>query len=180
MARGEQLHVFSNFGLSLIFIDGGELIDSERAFLSKYIAKCPENYWEVFWFLLHNEYFGIYPRLDLGIKLLLENDSFSELSNTINFIFRKQLDYGYRGLTENNEVKNLCKRVAQIKSRDGLSIELKQFMLLLYMIGPYEPELQEYKEYAMDETVINSLLALSKCPELKELLAQHLARYSAK
>jgi energy-coupling factor transporter ATP-binding protein EcfA2 len=180
LTRERQVHVFSNFGLSLIFIDGGELIDSERAFLSKYIAKCPENYWKVFWFLLHNEYFSIYPRLDLGIKLLLENDSFSELSNTINFIFRKQLDYGYRGLTENNEVKDLCKRVAQIKSRDGLSIELKQFMLLLYTIGPYEPELQEYKEYAMDETVINSLLALSKCPELKELLAQHQARYSTK
>lgn len=130
--------------------------------------------------MLHNEYFGIYPRLDLGIELLLENNSFSELSNTINFIFRKQLDYGYRGLTENNEVKDLCKRVAQIKSRDGLSIELKQFMLLLYMIEPYEPELQEYKEYAKDETVINSLLALSKYPELKELLAQHRARYSTK
>lgn len=76
------------------------------------------------------------------------------------------------------------------RNRSDTSVELRNaelFNCYLKQINSKYDEfnfsqfvMQEYKEYAMDETVINSLLALSKCPELKELLAQHQARYSTK
>ena len=43
---------FDNFGLSLIFIDSGEITETEIEFLKKYIAVDPRNYWPIFGFYL--------------------------------------------------------------------------------------------------------------------------------
>lgn len=44
--------VFNNFGLSLIFIDGGEISEFEIKYIKQYINKHESNYWHVFWHLL--------------------------------------------------------------------------------------------------------------------------------
>lgn len=89
--------LFNNFGLSLIFIDGGEIIENELNFLKKYIARDPSNYWPIFWFLLKNEYSSVSPRLDLGIRLLVKDRSSNEVFKTFDSFFDDRYVYRYYG-----------------------------------------------------------------------------------
>lgn len=167
----EHRRSFHNFGLSLIFIDGGEIIESEIAFLKEYIAKSSGNYWEVFWFLLVNEYSNVSPRLDLGIKLLIEDKSFDEISSIVNFFFADRHDYRYRGSDDKRKVSILCDWLEQINKLYGsFSMELKQFLVVLCAIDQYELDLREYSKYVLEEPVFTSLIELVQCIELKDCL----------
>lgn len=171
--RKERQRSFHNFGLSLIFIDGGEIIESEILFLKEYIKKDSSKYWNVFWFLLANEYSNVSPRLDLGMKLLIEDKSFDEIFNIVNFFFADRHDYRYRGSDDKRKVSILCDWIEQIKKLNGsLSIELKQFLLVLFAIDTHEFDLRRYSKYVLEEPVYTSLCDSTHCTELKECLQE--------
>lgn len=168
-----QHRSFRNFGLSLIFIDGGEIVESEIVFLKDYIAKDLKHYWNVFWFLLANEYSNVSPRLDLGMKLLIEDNSFDEISSIVNFFFADRHDYRYRGSDDKRKVFILCDWLEHIKKSNGsLSMELKQFLLVLCAIDPYEFDLREYNKYVLEDPVYTPLYESIQCTELKVCLQE--------
>lgn len=155
---------FNNFGLSLILVDGGEIIESEINFLKKYVADDPENYWSIFWFLLKNEYSIVCPRLDLGIRLLIEDRSSDDILKTFHVFFS---DHNYYRSEDTDNVSTLCDYLDQIERQNGtLSIELKQFIILLCSYDPYEPRLRQYRQFLLEESVYTALLKLLQGTEL--------------
>ena len=159
--------LFNNFGLSLIFIDGGEIIENELNFLKKYIARDPSNYWPIFWFLLKNEYSSVSPRLDLGIRLLVKDRSSNEVFKTFDSFFDDRYVYRYYGGDDKRRVSILSDWLEHIQKQNGLlSLELKQFIVLLCSYDPHEPRLHQYRRFVLEESVYTALLELLQGTEL--------------
>lgn len=159
--------LFNNFGLSLIFIDGGEIIENELNFLKKYIARDPNNYWPIFWFLLKNEYSSVSPRLDLGIRLLVKDRSSNEVFKTFDSFFDDRYVYRYYGGDDKRRVSILSDWLEHIQKQNGLlSLELKQFIVLLCSYDPHEPRLHQYRRFVLEESVYTALLELLQGTEL--------------
>lgn len=156
--------LFDNFGLSLILIDSGKIIESEIIFLKKYIAKSPSEYWPIFWFLLRNEYSMVNPRLGLGIRLLLEDRTSSDVVKTLDSFFNDR--YPYKA-EDNRKVSILSDWLEHIQKKNGfLSLELKQFIVLLCSYDPHEPRLRQYRRFVLEEPVYTALLELLQGTEL--------------
>lgn len=159
--------LFNNFGLSLIFIDGGEIIENELNFLKKYIARDPSNYWPIFWFLLKNEYSSVSPRLDLGIRLLVKDRSSNEVFKTFDSFFDDRYVYRYYAGDDKRRVSILSDWLEHIQKQNGLlSLELKQFIVLLCSYDPHEPRLHQYRRFVLEESVYTALLELLQGTEL--------------
>lgn len=159
--------LFNNFGLSLIFIDGGEIIENELNFLKKYIARDPSNYWPIFWFLLKNEYSSVSPGLDLGIRLLVKDRSSNEVFKTFDSFFDDRYVYRYYGGDDKRRVSILSDWLEHIQKQNGLlSLELKQFIVLLCSYDPHEPRLHQYRRFVLEESVYTALLELLQGTEL--------------
>jgi DNA replication protein DnaC len=164
---------FYNFGLSLIFIDGGEIVESEMAYIKDYIARNPSNYWEVFWFLIANEYSEVSPRMDFGLQLLIECKSFGEISNIVTEFFADRHDYRYSSSNNKRKAAILRDWLEHIeKQNTSLSMSLKQFLVILCAIDPYEFELNEYNEYVLEDVVYNALCESVQCEELVSLIQE--------
>ena len=154
--------LFNNFGLSLIFIDGGEIIENELNFLKKYIARDPSNYWPIFWFLLKNEYSSVSPRLDLGIRLLVKDRSSNEVFKTFDSFFDDRYVYRYYGGDDKRRVSILSDWLEHIQKQNGLlSLELKQFIVLLCSYDPHEPRLHQYRRFVLEESVLYSIARIT-------------------
>ena len=63
--------VFHDFGIALIFQDSQNILEFEKDYIKLQIIKEPKLYWEVFWYLLRNEYAGVNPDLELAVTLLV-------------------------------------------------------------------------------------------------------------
>lgn len=165
--------LFDNFGLSLIFIDGGEITENELNFLKKYIARDPSNYWPIFWFLLKNEYSSVSPRIDLGIRLLVKDRSSDEVFKTIDSFFDDRNDYRYYGGDDKRWVSILSDRLEHIQEQNGsLSLELKQFIVLLCSYDPHEPRLRQYRRFVLEQSVYAALLELLQGTELMDSIQE--------
>ena len=168
-----QGRAFNNFGLSLIFIDGGEIVESELEYIRGCIAKHPENYWSVFRFLLANEYSEMSPRLELGIRLLIDGRSFDEISNIVDIFFSDRHDYRHTGSDDKRNVSVLCDWLEHIEKQNGtLSVALKQFLVLLCAIEPYEYVLCKYKQFVLEDAVYLSLCESIQCAKLKACIQE--------
>ena len=162
-----QRRFFQNFGLSLIFVDSGEITESEISFLKKYIAKSPNYYWSIFWFLLKNEYSSISPRLDIGIRLLIEDRTSDEIFKILDYFLADQ--YGYYSTYDERNVSILDKYLVDIKKHNGsLSFELKEFIILLCAYTPYEPILRPYRRFVLEESIYKNLLESLHNTKLKD------------
>lgn len=73
----DRQEVFSNFGLSLVFQAASDLLDFELEYIVKCFAKDPSSFWDVYKFLLRNEYAGAKPNTKLLTSLVLENALYS-------------------------------------------------------------------------------------------------------
>ena len=165
--------VFSNFGLSLIFIDGGEIVENEVKFLENYIARSPRNYWPIFWFLLKNEFSFLSPRLDLGVRLLIRGRPSDQVVKTLDTFFDDRHDSGYYGGDDKRRVSILSDWLAHIQKKNGfLSLELKQFIVLLCSYNPNEPRLHQYRRFVLEESVYTSLLELLQGTELMDSIQE--------
>lgn len=154
----EKEYLFTCFGLSLIFLTGGPMIKSEIDFLKGYVARRPENYWNMVDFLLANEYSKVSPRADLAIKLLIEKRSYKEVSDIFDVLQRTRNElFEYR--RKYYDIQNLCEWIKYLNEEDGgLSIELKQFLSLVCIFKPYEYELYKYRRFILEEAVCDGLI----------------------
>ena len=169
--RIREHRVFRVFGLSLIFIDGGDVAESEIEFLKEYIDKDSRNYWNFFRFLLSNEYSNLGPRLDLGMKLL-EYKTIEEMSKIFEYLFEYEHFHSQQGLVSERKVDNLCKWLRIIKKKNGyLSEHLKSFLVLLCAIVPqHDYALYKYKQIVLEDEVYTYLQESIKCPKVRKTI----------
>lgn len=73
----------------------------------------------------------------------------------------------YSSIDDKRNVDNLSDFLNKLKEQNGdFSFELKQFMLLISAIEPDEYQLDEYKEFALDEDIFNTLKRKVGIPEI--------------
>jgi len=115
---------FNNFGFSLIFSEG----DNIASFEIEYILHCMKNdcqhYWDIFWFLLGNEYSGFKPNIQLAVDMLecCENDELPE--KILEFFFADSTDKYYSYSNKERRVDNLKEWLDVIKKIMGLYLRV--------------------------------------------------------
>ena len=178
----EEKRLFNNIGMSLIFTDFSDLKDFELDYISKYIIKNPLAFWKIFYFLLQNEYTDNTPDVSLALEILLNNHSYEEICKIINAFFNdKEKFYSYISSNEPRQIEVLCDYLDMLKQAKGdFSFELKQFLLLIATIESDENLLYEFKEFALDTKVFDSLKERVKSSELIDDLEKIKERLLAK
>ena len=164
---------FNNFGLSLAFSEG----DNIASFEIDYILHCIENdchhYWEIFWFLLGNEYSGFKPNIQLAVDLLLrcENDETPE--KILEFFFADRAEKYYSYSDKKCRVDNLKEWLDAIKKNNGtLSENLKIIVTILAAYDPTEFALEEYHDFVMNEEFFEQIQESNLCNPIKLLVRE--------
>ncbi len=164
---------FNNFGLSLAFSEG----DNIASFEIDYILHCIENdchhYWEIFWFLLGNEYSGFKPNIQLAVDLLLrcENDETPE--KILEFFFADRAEKYYSYSDKKCRVDNLKEWLDAIKKNNGTLFEnLKIIVTILAAYDPTEFALEEYHDFVMNEEFFEQIQESNLCNPIKLLVRE--------
>lgn len=117
--------------------------------------------------MLKNEYSSISPRLDIGIRLLIEDRTSDEIFKILDYFLADQ--YGYYSTYDERNVSILDQYLADIKKHNGsLSFELKEFIILLCAYTPYEPILRPYRRFVLEESIYKNLLESLHNTKLKD------------
>ena len=164
---------FNNFGFSLVFSEG----DNIASFEIDYILHCIENdcrhYWEIFWFLLGNEYSGFKPNIHLAVDILLryENDEIPE--KILEFFFADRAEKYYSYSDKERRVDNLKEWLDAIKKNNGtLSENLKIIVTILAAYDPTEFALEEYHDFVMNEEFFEQIQESDLCNPIKLLVSE--------
>lgn len=163
---------FNNFGFSLIFSEG----DNIASFEIDYILHCIKNdcryYWEIFWFLLGNEYSGFKPNLHLAVDILQHCDD--EISDKIlEFFFSDSEKKYYSYSDKERRVNNLKEWLDAIKKNNGsLSENLKIIVTILAAYDPMEFALEEYHDFVLDEDFFKQIQESDLCNPIKLLVSE--------
>lgn len=164
---------FNNFGFSLIFSEG----DNIASFEIEYILHCMKNdcqhYWDIFWFLLGNEYSGFKPNIQLAVDMLerCENDKLPE--EILEFFFADNADKYYSYSNRERRVDNLKEWLDVIKRNNGtLSESLKIIVTILAAYDPTEFALKEYHDLVLNEDFFQQIQKSNLCNPIKLLVSE--------
>ena len=164
---------FNNFGFSLIFSEG----DNIASFEIEYILHCMKNdcqhYWDIFWFLLGNEYSGFKPNIQLAVDMLerCENDELPE--KILEFFFADSADKYYSYSNKERRVDNLKEWLDVIKKNNGtLSESLKIIVTILAAYDPAEFALEEYHDFVLNEDFFKQIQKSDLCNPIKLLVSE--------
>lgn len=163
---------FSNFGFSLIFAEG----DNVASFETDYILHCIKtdcwNYWEIFWFLLGNEYSGFEPNIQLAVDILQRcSDDCSE--NILNLFFKDNADRYYSYSDKERRVDVLKSWLNAIEEKSGeLSRNLKIIVAVLAAYNPAEFALRKYHKLIKTEEFFNQIRESAFCNYIKTLVKE--------
>ena len=163
---------FNNFGFSLIFSEG----DNIASFEIDYILHCIKNdcryYWEIFWFLLGNEYSGFKPNIHLAVDVLQRCDD--EISEKIlEFFFADSAEKYYSYSDKERRVDNLKEWLDAIQKNNGtLSEHLKIIITILAAYDPIEFALKEYHNFVLDEDFFKQIQESALCNLTKLLVCE--------
>ncbi|MCI8650724.1 MAG: ATP-binding protein [Anaerotruncus sp.] len=163
---------FNNFGFSLVFSEG----DNIASFEVDYILHCMKNncrqYWEIFWFLLQNEYSKFKPNIHLAVDILrrCENDEF--LEEILKSFFDDRAGRYFSYFDRNRQVDDLKEWLDAIKKNNGtLSENLKVMVTILAAYEPTEFALKEYHHFVTDEEFFRQIQESDLCDSLKLLIS---------
>lgn len=151
--------VFHDFGIALIFQDSQNILEFEVEYIRSRIEKESNLYWEVFWYLLRNEYAKVQPDLQLAILLLVKDMPFNTTAKIVAKFFDDRNDrYLYLRSDKRRRVEVLCHRAGLTEKRWGqLSNAFKQILIVLAALEPMEPELERYEKYVLSEEIVEPL-----------------------
>lgn len=170
---------FSNFGFSLIFAEG----DNVASFETDYILHCIKtdcwNYWEIFWFLLGNEYSGFKPNIRLAVDILQRcSDDCSE--NILSLFFKDNADRYYSYSDKERRVDVLKSWLDAIEEKSGeLSQNLKIIVAVLAAYDPAEFALRKYHKFIKTEEFFNQIQESALCDYIKTLVNELKERMDA-
>lgn len=161
----DRQEVFSNFGLSLVFQAASDLLDFELEYIVKCIMNDQSTFWDVYRFLLRNEYAGAKPNTKLLTSLVLENIPYAEMQKIVEWFFADR-DKKYYYSNSSRRIDGLCDAIGKFAKRWGeLPIHVKTFLVVLAALEPQEAALSDYEDY-VDEVVATPEFATCS-PELK-------------
>lgn len=161
----DRQEVFSNFGLSLVFQAASDLLDFELEYIVKCFTKDPSAFWDVYKFLLRNEYAGAKPNTKLITSLVFENIPYADMQKIAEWFFADR-DKKYYYSNSPRRIDGLCDAIDKFAKRwGGLPIHAKTFLVVLAALEPQEAALSDYEDY-VDEVVVTPEFA-SCSPELK-------------
>ncbi len=143
----ERQEVFSNFGLSLVFQAASDLLDFELEYIVKCISKDPSSFWDMYRFLLRNEYVGAKPDTRLLTSLILERIPYADMQEIVNRFFADR-DKRYYYSNSPRAIDNLCDAIDKFaRHKGGLPMHMKTFLVVLAALEPQEAALNEYEDY---------------------------------
>ena len=164
---------FNNFGFSLVFSEG----DNIASFEIDYILHCMENdcrhYWEIFWFLLGNEYSGFKPNIELAVDILRRCETDEIPEKILEFFFADRAEKYYSYSDKERRVDNLKEWLDAIKKNSGtLSENLKIIVTILAAYDPTEFALEEYHDFVMNEDFFKQIQESDLCNPIKILVRE--------
>lgn len=162
----DRQEVFSNFGLTLVFQAASDLLDFELEYIVKCVTNDPSAFWDVYRFLLRNEYAGAKPNTKLLTSLILEKIPYADIRKIVERFFADR-DKKYYYSNSPRAIDNLCDAIDKFARRwGGLPIHVKTFLVVLAAVEPQEAALSEYEDY-VDEVIATPEFATCP-PELKQ------------
>lgn len=137
----------------------------------KYIIHCIEKnctyYWDIFWYLLANEFSECKPDVDFAIEILAYWENEGTPQKILEYFFADKFDMHFPHRNEPRQVDNLEDWVNHIKIRNGkLSESLKGLLVILAAYAPTEFTLIEYHSLVLDETIYSTLMNRIRCKKL--------------
>ena len=165
----DRQEVFSNFGLSLVFQAASDLLDFELEYIVKCVSTVPSAFWDVYRFLLRNEYAGVKPNTKLLTTLILEKIPYADMREIVESFFADQdKEYFYRNSPR--RIDNLCDAIDKLaKHMGGLPIYMKTFLVVLAALEPQEVALYEYEDY-VEEVLATPEFATCNAELQKEIM----------
>ena len=147
----DRQEVFSNFGLSLVFQAASDLLDFELEYIVKCVSTDPSVFWEIYVFLLRNEYAGANPNTKLLTILILKKITYADIQRIVERLFAdRDMDYYYYDNSPRS-IDNLRDAIEKItKRKGGLPIHMKIFLVVLTALEPQEVALNEYKNFVRE------------------------------
>ena len=171
---------FDNFGLSLIFSEGPDIISFETEYILNSIESNCNHYWTVFWFLLEHEYSGFKPDLDLAVELMARCKDEKLFERIMESFFNDREDKYLLYFDMERRVDRLKNRLDAIKRRNGvLSKNLKVLVTLLVAYDPSEYALEEYHDYVMNDDLYELIQNSDFCKSIKALVGDFRDRVMA-
>lgn len=162
---------FSNFGIELIFSEGNVMSPGEKLYVIKCIEKRCSNYWEIFWFLLRNEYGQAIPNMELALDIFMHWEEYEVPQKILYDFFEDRLHQYTRYHDEKLRVEILKEAVDKIrKERGELSKPLKMLLIILSAYDYTEFALEEYHDFILDEELYHCLQGKIVCPEVNQLI----------
>lgn len=158
---------FSNYGFSLIFAEGNSIIPFEKDYIIRCIERNYRHYWDIFWYLLKNEYTGHKPDIDLAVSILVHWQDYNIFQKILGFFFANRYDVPFPYQNKSRRVDILEDWVKHIEAKNGkLSESLKAMLVILSAYRPLESALNDYHKFILDEPIFQRLSAQIKCEEL--------------
>lgn len=163
---------FSNFGFSLIFAEGNNIATFETDYILHCVKTDCWNYWEIFWFLLGNEFSGFKPNIQLSVDILQQcSDDCSE--NILSLFFKDNADKYYSYSSKERRVDVLESWLDAIEEKSGeLSQNLKIIVAVLAAYDPGEFLLKKYHKLIKNEEVFNQIQEGAFCNYIKTLVEE--------
>ena len=166
----DRQSVFSNFGLSLVFQAASELLEFELEYIVKYIAETPSSFWEIYRFLLKNEYVGAKPNTELLTTLILCKISFADMQKVVAYFFSDR-DNKYYYKNTPRAIDNLCDTIDKFaRNKGGLPMHMKTFLVILASLEPHEVALGEYGDFVHEVVALPEVKSCNS--ELKQAIMQ--------
>lgn len=166
----DRQSVFSNFGLSLVFQAASELLEFELEYIVKCIAETPSSFWEIYRFLLKNEYVGAKPDTELLTTLILNKISYTDMQKVVAYFFSDR-DNRYYYKNTPRAIDNLCDTIDKFaRNKGGLPMHMKTFLVILASLEPHEVALGKYGDFVHEVVVLPEVKSCNS--ELKQAIMQ--------
>lgn len=147
-------NMFKNFGFSLIFSEGDDLSDFEMDYIISSIMRNESHYWNVFWYLLMNEYSKLLPNVDVAVDVISRLNDSTIVKKIFEYFFDDKHSGFSIGYNEKRRVDKLVESVERIQSRNGkLSKSLKIILVILSAYAPLEFGMNLYQQFVLDDSV---------------------------
>lgn len=166
----DRQSVFANFGLSLVFQAASELLEFELEYIVKCIAETPSSFWEIYRFLLKNEYVGAKPDTELLTSLILDKISYTDMQKVVAYFFSDR-DNKYYYKNTPRAIDNLCDTIDKFsRNKGGLPMHMKTFLVILASLEPHEVALGEYGDFVHEVVALPEVKSCNS--ELKQAIIQ--------
>lgn len=159
---------FSNFGFTLIFSEGDDISPFEVEYIQHCVEKDCVHYWDMFWYLVGNEYLGFKPNINLAVDILAywKDDEVPE--KILEFFFQDRFDRYISYRNDKRRVDLLRDWVEHIEAEnDELSESLMLILVILASYAPMEYALNKYHKFLLDEKIYQDFTKKFSCSTIR-------------